>query len=531
MVKYNLHHLNQPDEQNVVGPIQDDEALVLYATIKCMRIKNVLELGGQTGYSARNFLQAVGDHGSVTTIDMDHVETLSKNHIFIHKNIEDVVAEDLRGLEIGLIFFDCHDFRRQIDLFKKLKAWGSVTDKTILALHDTNVHPKQIVPWSYESADGWIHQTAERLMVTEFNRRGYSEISFHTDNAMHGQSLPYRHGLTLMQRNKPLRPTSGPEEVMGKDEKRNLAVIIRAHSTDPKTLDLINSFSKTNDFDLYICANETNGELDFGDQHTKLSVTANDFERNGFPCSWHGTLMYLSDVLFPILRDRIGEYKYYALIEYDVHFEMNANDFIEEMQRRLLNQQEPNIDLVSIDVSNQGPSWHWYAGAARRYGEVISAFFPFVVLSNRAVDHLKIAREEERLSRLRSGPLTEPTHSGDPKDWVFCEAFVASELKRAGMLVADLNWIVPKAYQRRSFNIGPAHLFRPGASYDAEYKIVHPVCPAEDTLRKRLHIASKNNGLDEFIRQLDTEDWPVTPEILRELRQQAFKIKSQLANA
>lgn len=527
MVKYNLDHLKQSDKQDVIGPIQDDEALVLYAAIRCMRIKNVLEIGGQTGYSARNFLEAVGDDGFVITIDCDHLEPLATNHLFIHKNTDEVSISDFDGLDLGLVFFDCHDFRRQLELYDRLKQGGVITNDTVLAFHDTNVHPYKVAPWAYESTDGWIHQSAERLMVTEFIRRGYSEVSFHTKSSVHSGDLPYRHGLTIMQYNKPLRPTSGPEEVVGKGESRDLAVILRAHSTDPKTLDLISAFAKTKDFDLYVCANESERELNFGEDIAKIPVTTRDFERYGYPCTWHGTLMYLSDLIFPIVKDRIGEYKYYALIEYDVHFEADANGFIADMLARLLDKDKPAIDLVSIDVNDQGASWHWYAGAARRYSHVISAFFPFVVLSNRAVDHLKLARQEERLSRLRSGPLSEPTHSGSANDWVFCEAFVASELKRAGMLVADLNWIVPHSYHGKTFNIGPAYLFRPNASYDADHRIVHPVCPAEDTLRKRLHIASKRGQLDVFLNELETEDWPVSSEILEDLRNKALTMKQQ----
>lgn len=54
MVKYNLDHLVQPHKQMVCGPIQDDEALLLYAFVKTMRMKRILEIGGLDGHSARN---------------------------------------------------------------------------------------------------------------------------------------------------------------------------------------------------------------------------------------------------------------------------------------------------------------------------------------------------------------------------------------------------------------------------------------------------------------------------------------------
>lgn len=47
--KYDLSHLVQPLDQQVGGPVQDDEALLLYAMVRCMRVRRVLEIGGLSG--------------------------------------------------------------------------------------------------------------------------------------------------------------------------------------------------------------------------------------------------------------------------------------------------------------------------------------------------------------------------------------------------------------------------------------------------------------------------------------------------
>ncbi len=44
--KYDLDHLIQTNKQDVIGPIQDDEALLLYSIVKGMRLNRVLEIGG-----------------------------------------------------------------------------------------------------------------------------------------------------------------------------------------------------------------------------------------------------------------------------------------------------------------------------------------------------------------------------------------------------------------------------------------------------------------------------------------------------
>jgi hypothetical protein len=55
---YNLSHLCAPERQKQVGPMQDDEMLLIYAFIRVTRSARILELGGQLGGSARNFLAA-----------------------------------------------------------------------------------------------------------------------------------------------------------------------------------------------------------------------------------------------------------------------------------------------------------------------------------------------------------------------------------------------------------------------------------------------------------------------------------------
>lgn len=45
-MNYDLSHLTQSKEQDVWGSVQDDEALLLFATIKVMKINTVFEIGG-----------------------------------------------------------------------------------------------------------------------------------------------------------------------------------------------------------------------------------------------------------------------------------------------------------------------------------------------------------------------------------------------------------------------------------------------------------------------------------------------------
>ena len=107
-MNYDLSHLTQDHTQRVLGPIQDDEALLLFALCKSMIIKNVVEIGVQSGYSTLNFVKAVGEDGNVISFDVDFFNKKFPNFTFIHKNAANVEESDIPW-EIDLVFFDSHD--------------------------------------------------------------------------------------------------------------------------------------------------------------------------------------------------------------------------------------------------------------------------------------------------------------------------------------------------------------------------------------------------------------------------------------
>jgi predicted O-methyltransferase YrrM len=199
-MNYDLSHLTQSKEQDVWGPVQDDEALLLFATIKVMKINTVFEIGGLNGYSATNFLKAVGLNGKVFTCD---------NHIVIHKDVYNLTAEDLHNTQIDLIFFDCHEYEAQLTAFNKLLEMSLFKDKGVIALHDTNTHPP--FPSNFHrlnqgklTPQGYVHQPAERQLVNYFAELGYHALCFHTNIEDHNEQLPFRHGITLMKKFEPL---------------------------------------------------------------------------------------------------------------------------------------------------------------------------------------------------------------------------------------------------------------------------------------------------------------------------------------
>ncbi len=207
MVAYDLRHLTQPEDQRVYGPIQDDEALFMYSIVRGMRMRRVLEIGGLSGYSARNFvaaIQASGPGSVLYTVDLNPVPVVAANHRVIVKNALDMVAADVDGQPLDLVFFDCHDMV-QMQMYQRFVEQGLINDDTMLALHDTNLHyppvdVRQGLLVDQDGHAGYAHQPVEREMVNLFKGIGYDVLSLHTTPDRHDAGFPFRHGLTVCKK-------------------------------------------------------------------------------------------------------------------------------------------------------------------------------------------------------------------------------------------------------------------------------------------------------------------------------------------
>ena len=183
--------------------------LFLYSIIRGCRLNRILEIGGLSGYSAKNFLQALSfdNNGILYTCDLNPVPILSENHKVIIKNALNLTLEDLDNKPLDLVFFDCHDMV-QMDIYHKLVNDNIINDNTILALHDTNLHypPYHIHNFGVyiEKEDAYAHQPVERNMVNIFKNLGYDIFSISTDRNKHSHDFPFRHGITVCKKFKVL---------------------------------------------------------------------------------------------------------------------------------------------------------------------------------------------------------------------------------------------------------------------------------------------------------------------------------------
>lgn len=204
MVNYDLTHLTQPENQNVSGPIQDDEALFLYSIIRGCRLNRILEIGGLNGYSAKNFLQALtfSTDSILYTCDINLVPKLAENHKVITKNALNLTSEDLDNKPLDLIFFDCHDMI-QMNIYSKLLNYNIINDNTIIALQDTNLlhyPPFQHCGRYIKEENGYAHQPIERHIVNIFKKFGYDIFSISTNQSKHSLNFPVRHGVTVCKK-------------------------------------------------------------------------------------------------------------------------------------------------------------------------------------------------------------------------------------------------------------------------------------------------------------------------------------------
>lgn len=212
---YCLSHLCDSEDQYQVGPMQDDEMLLVFAFIRVTRAARILELGGLRGNSARNFLTATrGLPGSrVYTVDLRRVKSQDARHITLHMDATRITATDVDEAPLDFILLDCHHYNATMHTLQALESASLIHRTTTLALHDTGLHQKSR---SFKGIgnnalraqpDLVMHQIVERLVVEQLRtggidgtgRRRWVAVHAHRDRIAHDDILAFRHGITLMQ--------------------------------------------------------------------------------------------------------------------------------------------------------------------------------------------------------------------------------------------------------------------------------------------------------------------------------------------
>lgn len=213
------HLFSFSEEQ--IGPVQRDEALLLFGLTRTINPETVVEFGFQNGHSALNFLLAASPECRVFSYDIsDRSEEIAqrclhhfKNFQFIRKSQTDFAPSDIDFRKIDLCFLDAsHDTDMNLKTFELILP--ELSDGAILAVHDTGVwnaklfaetHSKFVKSDLGKEMGQWID--AERYQPVVEERRFVNTLlnNYPEFSQIHLHCLSkLRMGLTLLQRRQPL---------------------------------------------------------------------------------------------------------------------------------------------------------------------------------------------------------------------------------------------------------------------------------------------------------------------------------------
>ncbi len=159
-----------------------------------------------------------------------------------------------------------------------------------------------------------------------------------------------------------------------------------------------------------VLADETHGVLDI--PYEKVSHTDRSGEALGLPGYIPGSVLWFSgDYGLYFLLDRLPDYDYYVMSEFDIALNISLDVMIEQVAA-------DGIDVVLHQIQPARPDWAWYQNGAALFDDPWRCLLFFMVASRRAVWALLDARLDLAI-RL----------AGKPAEWPFCETFIPSVLK------------------------------------------------------------------------------------------------------
>jgi hypothetical protein len=280
-------------------------------------------------------------------------------------------------------------------------------------------------------------------------------------------------------------------------------VLVRAHFVSDKLLDLVRMLKEGVGYDLWVCADETQGPLNLP-RELVLSHNTEMCARIGLVPSLPDSplLWYFGDYAFYCAHHSIPDYDYYVMIEYDVEFVRGNVYALESLLRRLSFPTGNPYDLVATHYGPRAQDWGWGETCVDRFKDYYGLFFPMVVLSKRALQYLYDWRKYEAANPPESGR------------YAFCEAFVPSALMAAGgHRCVDLNALLPGSWDRDSFRTRPPMLMGGLPPLTRGIELVHPVYSEREYLQSELNDAWHEGTLARLVSRLsDPTLLPVSQE-------------------
>ncbi|MDQ3741289.1 MAG: class I SAM-dependent methyltransferase [Actinomycetota bacterium] len=197
-----------------VGPVQREEALVLYALVRAVRPRTVVEFGFHDGRSAFNLVRALDPDARLYTYDIGAASARVAEQLFGHddrvrfhlKSQAEFEPADVDGREVDFVFLDAsHDLALNQETFRRVLP--VLAPDALVAVHDTGTVPRALLTpgqlaeveaaWSHQwvTPDAFEHQPGERATLNWLRDEHpeFAQVNLHTHRVV-------RWGLTLLQR-------------------------------------------------------------------------------------------------------------------------------------------------------------------------------------------------------------------------------------------------------------------------------------------------------------------------------------------
>jgi len=182
-----------------LGPLLNEDALLLQALIKMTTPRIVVEFGYLWGDSSTAMLEVMSPDAMLHSFDNSKNPIIEDSRFCFHRKSQ----EEIDGIEnIDFVFLDAsHEF--ELDKLTFLRIKECLSEKAIIAVHDTgtwvggNVFNAEV--GEMNALGQWVHRPDEVRFVDWIKKEypEFQQIHLHSSREL-------RHGMTLLQRYKKL---------------------------------------------------------------------------------------------------------------------------------------------------------------------------------------------------------------------------------------------------------------------------------------------------------------------------------------
>ena len=173
---------------------------------------------------------------------------------------------------------------------------------------------------------------------------------------------------------------------------------------------------------VYVAADETFREVPCPPEY-KLAHSVEKFAGLGLNTTAVEQVMwYNGDYPMYSAFLELPRFDYIIMVEFDVVVNVNFDEVIAQLKAA-------RGDAVTRYLQPAAPDWPWKETADPVYSEVYGSLNPVLILSRKAVSNLYYARLAQ----------SHQYNSGKIEKWAYCEAFIASQLKKANLKTQELD--------------------------------------------------------------------------------------------